>query len=418
MSELKGREILLGVTGGIACYKAVEVLRCLKRMEAEVSVVMTESAEEFVRPLTFQALSGRPVGTHLFDLDQESQIGHIRMAERAELVLVAPCTANFLAKLRAGLADDLLSTVLLATEAPIYLALAMNDRMLLNPATQENLEVLKSRGIKIIPPEVGFLAEGKNAVGRLAEPDKIAEVVKAHFLGEGLDDSSTNPLSSDAFKGKKVLVTAGPTVEKLDPVRFISNRSSGRMGYALAEMARNAGADVTLIRGPVTLPDLSGVRLIEVNTAEEMYGAVMENLTEQNFLFLAAAVADFRAKEVAGQKMKRAGKTTMTLELEANQDIAQGVGERKKDGQILTVFAAESENMEKNAELKLVSKNADMVVANNILEPDAGFDTLENRVTLITRRDNQPCPPVKLPLMSKHHCASEILLAALKLHSE
>lgn len=412
MSVLKDREILLGVTGGIACYKAVEVLRGLKRAGAQVSVVMTQSAQEFVRPLTFQTLSNRPVGTNLFDLDQESNIGHIRLAEQAELALVAPTTANMVAKLRAGLADDLLSTILLATTAPILLALAMNDNMLLNAATQENLEVLRQRGLGIIPPGMGFLAEGKEAVGRLADPDDIVTRVEAHFAALATGASKGDPLPSiqGRLQGRKVLVTAGPTVEHIDPVRYLTNRSSGRMGYALAEACRDAGAEVLLISGPTNLPRPFGVTLKQVVNAEEMRGVVLEHEPRQDVMIFAAAVSDYRIKKPFEQKIKRAGQEALNLELVMNDDIAKEAGKRKRPGQVCVVFAAESQDMLENARKKLESKNADLVVANDITEPGSGFDSHNNRVTLVPRYSNghsgEEMTP--LPLMDKRKVAIHI----------
>ncbi len=402
MSYLEGKEILLGVSGGIACYKAVEVLRGLKRAGAEVTVVMTDHAREFVQPLTFQTLSNRPVGTRLFDLDQESRIGHIAMATRAELALVAPCTANVVAKLRAGLADDLLTTVLLATRAPLYLALAMNDAMLLHAATEDNLRVLEQRGVRIIPPDEGFLAEGKHALGRLADPARIVETVEGHFRAAG-----ARAPGLERLVGRRVLVTAGPTLEDLDPVRFLANRSTGRMGIAVAEAARDAGAQVTLVAGPVTVPDPVGMVVKHVRSAEQMRATVLELLPAQDALILAAAVSDYRAKAVAPQKIKREGKSTLTLELEANADIAAEVGARKREGQVLVVFAAESQDLLANAAKKMASKRADIVAANDITQPDAGFASAQNRVTLLRRA--APDQPVALPLLDKPAVARRLL---------
>ena len=417
MSPLNGKEILLGVTGGIACYKAVEVLRGLKRAGAEVQVVMTDHAREFVAPLTFQALSNRPVGTGLFELDRESRIGHIAMAERAELVLVAPCTANALAKLRAGIADDLLTTLLLAATAPVYLALAMNDHMLRHAATQENLRVLEGRGVAIIPPEEGFLAEGKEGPGRLADPARIVAAVEAHFAGAARSRAKGRTASALAgLKGRRVLVTAGPTREALDPVRFLSNRSSGRMGFALAEVGRDAGGRVTLVSGPVSLPAPPGVELVPVVTAEEMRREVLARLPETDALVLAAAVADYRVPSPERHKIKRGGNPHLTLKLEANPDIAAEVGRRKKAGQVLVVFAAESRDLIANAKKKLVAKGADLVVANDISQADSGFEATQNRVTLIRRSaKGGAAKPEALPLMDKHACAARILAIAAEL---
>ena len=417
MSPLNGKEILLGVTGGIACYKAVEVLRGLKRAGAEVQVVMTDHAREFVAPLTFQTLSNRPVGTGLFELDRESRIGHIAMAERAELVLVAPCTANALAKLRAGIADDLLTTLLLAATAPVFLALAMNDHMLRHPATQENLRVLEGRGVAIIPPEEGFLAEGKEGPGRLADPARIVAAVEAHFAGAARS-AAKGPTSSAlaGLKGRRVLVTAGPTREALDPVRYLSNRSSGRMGFALAEVGRDAGGRVTLVSGPVSLPAPPGVELVPVVTAEEMRREVLARLPETDALVLAAAVADYRVPNPERHKIKRGDNPHLILKLEANPDIAAEVGRRKKAGQVLVVFAAESRDLIANAKKKLIAKGADLVVANDISKADSGFEATRNRVTLIRRSaKGGAAKPEALPLMDKHACAARILAVTAEL---
>ncbi len=409
MSILNGKEILLGVSGGIACYKAVEVLRGLKRAGAEVQVIMTGNAQQFVAPLTFQTLSNRPVGTGLFELDREDRIGHIFMAERAQLALVAPCTANVLAKVRAGLADDLLSTVLLAATAPLYLALAMNDNMLANAATRENIEVLQGRGVHIILPEVGFLAEGKDGPGRLADPEKIVATVEAHFAR--MPGTGTGPGQPLPLEGKRVLVTAGPTREVIDPVRFIGNRSSGRMGFALAEVCRDAGARVTLVRGPVNLADPLGMEVVPVVTAEEMHSAVLERAPKQDVFLLAAAVGDYRVGQPQEHKIKRAGRKTISLELLENPDIAAEIGAGKKPNQVLVVFAAESQDLLANAEKKLKSKKADLVVANNILEPDSGFETTTNRVTLIGRGTSPNGKPeiLELPLIDKHAVAGQVV---------
>jgi phosphopantothenoylcysteine decarboxylase/phosphopantothenate--cysteine ligase len=408
MSALLGREILLGVSGGIACYKGVEVLRGLKRAGAEVTVVMTAHAQEFVRPLTFQTLSNRPVGTHLFDLDQESRIGHIRMAEQAELALVAPCTANLAARLRAGLADDLLSTVLLATAAPVCLALAMNDRMLANAATQENLAVLSARGVHLIPPDVGFLAEGKEAPGRLAEPAEIVAWAERHFAETG----GQRPAVQGRLEGRRVLITAGPTAERIDPVRYITNRSSGRMGYALAEVCRDAGARVRLVSGPSALPPPRGVELNRVASAEEMRAVVLEHQPAQDALIFAAAVSDYKVRDPSEHKIKRGEQPTLKLELVSNPDIAAESGGRKKPGQVVVVFAAETQDLLANAQRKLDAKRADLVVANDITEPGSGFDSQQNRVTLIRRADNGTAPvPLALPLMDKTAVAAHIVVA-------
>ena len=407
-NRLQGRKVLLGVSGGIAVYKAVEVLRGLVKAGANVSVVMTEAATKFVTPLTFQTLSNRPVGVQLFDLDRENSINHISLAGGAELALVAPCTANFAAKLRMGLADDLLSAVLLATQARIVLAPAMNDRMYSHPATQENLTILAGRGVQIIPPDTGFLAEGHHAMGRLADPAGIvARCVDILSPGENAA-TPMPPVVPPAYslKGKNILITAGPTVEAIDPVRFLSNHSTGKMGYALAESARDAGARVVLVSGPSNLPDLPGVTMERVTSAEEMHRCVKSHQSDQHALILAAAVSDYRAVTPSTHKMKREGQQTIKLELVANLDISSDIGASKSHDQVLVVFAAESQNLIQNARQKLSKKNADLIVANNITAQDAGFGSENNRVTLLHRNDAEP---KELPLMSKYKVATEIL---------
>ena len=408
MDPLHGKRILLGVTGGIACYKAVVLLRELVRAGAQVTVAMTPAAMRFVQPLTFQSLSGRPVMTDLFSLDQESHIGHVQVADQTDLVVVAPCSADFIARLRAGMADDVLAATLLATRAPIWLAPAMNDRMWENAATRDNIRALQARGLHIIPPETGWLAEGREAVGRLADPVTIANCLR-QSLGQGV-----LPLA-----GCKVLVSAGPTQEPLDPARFLSNRSSGRMGYAIAQAARDLGAQVTLVRGAVHLPDPPGVTVVRVTTAEDMAQAVLSRQSEQDMLILAAAVADYRPAAYSPAKIKRQGRPTFSLELVANPDIAAQVGKVKRPGQILAVFAAESHDLAENAQQKLAAKNADVVAANPINEPDAGFDTPTNRLVLFFRPgpDGKAPPPETLPLQSKEALAQQLLLALVKLHA-
>jgi len=398
---MEGKSILLCVTGGIAAYKAVELLRLLKKDGADVWVVMTPHAVKFVTPLTFQTLSGHPVTCDLFHLDTESRIGHIHLAESADLALAAPCTAATLARLRLGLAEDPVSTTLLATRAPVFLAPAMNDAMWENPATMENVEVLKQRGVEIIPPEVGFLAEGKQAVGRLAEPTHILEAVRAYFGRLEIP----GPL-----KGRRILITAGPTVEPLDPVRYLSNHSSGRMGLALAAACKQLGGQVTLVRGPVSLPDPPGVRVIAVTTADEMAQAVSREQPDHQGLILAAAVADFRPARFEPQKIKRAERKTLTLELAANPDIAALAGAAKPKGQALVIFAAETENLAAHAAAKLTAKNADLVVANDITQKGAGFHTNTNVATLIFRdpQTGRPGQPETLPIMEKTALAMRI----------
>ncbi len=415
ISNLAKKEILLGVCGGIACYKAVEVLRGLKREQAEVSVVMTQGACEFVTPLTFQTLSNRPVMQHVFSLEQESHIGHIHLAERADLALIAPCTANMLARLRAGLADDPVSTVMLACKAPIYLALAMNDNMLANSATQENLAVLGQRGFRIIQPQHGFLAEGKLGLGRLAEPLHIVQtLLKGSANPQNTVQHTADSLAAKLtpWQGKRVLVTAGPTQEALDPVRFLSNHSSGKMGFALVLALLAANAQVTLVCGPTcqSLPVGGNLKTHCVGSAQEMYTAVMAEQHKMDAFIFAAAVADYRPKEASLQKQKREGQPTLTLQLVQNFDIAALVGKQKTPQQRSVVFAAETHNLLKNARLKLQRKHADLVVA-NVVGAGQGFHAEDNQASLIQAN----AAPVHLQKMPKSELALHILAHAAAL---
>jgi phosphopantothenoylcysteine decarboxylase/phosphopantothenate--cysteine ligase len=395
--SLAGRTVVLGVSGGIAAYKSAEIVRLLVRQGATVRVVMTRGACEFITPLTLQTLSGNPVSTSLFDLTQESQIGHIRLADSADIVLVAPATANALAKLAHGIADDLLSTVLLATRAPVLLAPAMNVHMYENAAVQENLQTIARRGARLIPPAVGSLACGYEGAGRLPDPEVIVlEVARV--------------LSAPDLAGQRVLVTAGPNREPLDPVRFLSNRSSGRMGYALAAAAWRRGADVTLVSGPTSLPDPYGVTTVRVSTADEMRRAVRREIAGASLLLMAAAVADYRPKSIAGQKIKKsAGRQTVDLErtVDILADLPAARGRR-----IVVGFAAETEDVLRNAERKLAAKKLDMIVANDVSRPDAGFEVTTNAVTLIDAEGR-----VEIDLAGKDEIADRILDRVAQLRS-
>src|SRR6185503_4445885 len=366
--------VALGVGGGIAAYKAAELARALMQRGFSVQVVMTRSAEEFVRPLTFAALTGRKVITHLFgDASPEdtldSAIEHIRVAQENHILVIAPATADLLAKLAHGLADDFLTTTYLAFTGPVVLAPAMNTNMWKHPATQENLRVLRARGHVIVEPDDGILACGMVGPGRLAEPEMIAQAVAA----------VANP--NRDLDGETVLITAGPTQEPLDPVRYLSNRSSGKMGYALAEAAAARGARVILISGPVSLPPPSGVELIPVRTAVEMRKAVLEHLEQATIIIKAAAVADYHRANPPQQKVKKTA-ARMSLELDPTPDILAEAG-RKKGDRLLVGFAAETENLIEEARRKLKSTNCDMVVANLVAQPGIGFKSDENEVTLV-----------------------------------
>lgn len=388
---LQGKCVILGVTGGIAAYKAAELLRLLIKAGAEVHVVMTRSAQEFVVPLTFQTLSGNPVHTELFNLILEQEIGHISLADRADLILVAPATANIIGKVANGIADDLLTTTIMATRAQVLFAPAMNSNMWENPIYQKNQAKLEGLGYHFIAPAYGDLACGWQGQGKLPDPQEIFNSAQALF-------------GSHCLAGKTVLVTAGPTREEIDPVRFISNHSSGKMGYAIACAARDRGARVVLISGPVNLPEPLAVETIQVVSAEQMYQAVMAKAGQADLIIKAAAVADFRPVARSDQKVKKADAETTTVELQRNPDILAELG-RQKGSRILIGFAAETEELLKHAREKLRGKNLDMIVANDVTEDGAGFDIDTNIVRFLTADGKVE----ELPKMTKTEVA-EILL--------
>ena len=389
MTTLKERKILLGVTGGIAAYKALELTRLLALAEAQVRVIMTQSAMEFVQPLSFQVLSGHPVCTHLFDLEAESRIGHIQVASEAEVAVIAPATANIIGKLAHGIADDYLTTALLACTAPKIICPAMNVNMYESQAVQENLTKLRGWGYYQVGPATGDLACGVQGLGRLAHVDEILESIR-------------HALTQQSLKGKKVLVTAGPTRELLDPVRHLTNPSSGKMGYALARTAKWRGAEVTLVSGPSSLLPPHGVSLIQVTTAQEMYEAVMDQFTQMDAVVMAAAVSDYRPRKRAMGKIKKI-KASESLKLEKTEDILLRLGELKQR-QILVGFAAETEDLLDNAKAKLRQKNLDFIVANDLTAADAGFGSDTNEVTILWPGGEVE----KLPSNSKDVIAMEI----------
>ncbi len=394
---LTGKTIILGVTGGIAAYKAAEIVRLLVKDGATVRVIMTKNAQEFITPLTLQTLSGNPVSTETFSLTQESEIGHIRLADSADLVLIAPATANVIAKLAHGLADDLLTTVLLATTAPVLVAPAMNVHMYAHSLVQENMRKLASLGYSFIEPAEGFLACGYEGKGRLADPEDIVEEARATLTKKDLRD-------------ERIIVTAGPNAEPIDPVRFITNRSTGKMGFALARVAWRRGGEVTLVSGPTALPPPRGVRFCPVRTAREMRQAVLEYYPQATMVISAAAVADYRPAQVAPQKLKK-GEGNFTIELTRNPDILAELG-RQKGKRQLVGFATETEEVLSNAVRKLRGKNLDMIVANDVTQEGAGFAYDTNLVTLIDRSEKIET----LPLMSKDEVAHAVYdrLLALK----
>jgi phosphopantothenoylcysteine decarboxylase/phosphopantothenate--cysteine ligase len=390
MSNLSQKRIILGVTGGIAAYKAAEVCSALVKLGACVHVVMTEHATRFVGPVTFRALTSQAVITGLWEEPQEHRITHVSLPESADLVLVAPATANIIGKLAAGIADDMLSTMLLATTAPVLIAPAMNCNMWANNQVQENVNRLKSLGYTFIEPEEGRLACGEEGAGRLASPETIVHAVEASLF----------PLND--FEGTTVLITAGPTEEAIDPVRFITNRSSGKMGYAIARAAKERGAKVILISGPVSLPAPPGVELVSVRSAAEMLSAVQCRLPQAQVVIGAAAVADYTLKNPGKNKIKKTG-GNLTLELAPTADIMAEAGETKGD-KLLVGFAAETENLIENAQKKLKKKHLDIIVANDVSKPGIGFGADYNQVSII---DNTGAEP--LPRMPKAEVAHAIL---------
>ena len=435
----------LGVTGCIAAYKAVEVLRGLQKRTATVRVIMTRHATEFVGPLTFQSISGLPVIIDMFAPTDDPEIKHIQIAQQIDLLLIAPATANTLAKFANGIADDFLSTLYISTTAPVLVAPAMNVEMWAHPATRENVRRLRERGVEFVDPEEGYLACKTVGAGRLAEPDVIVERAWAILTERAAGSANTiaNPKSGeqsqdgtmsgggtpgtstiesafqsaksaatfggDSMNGERVLITAGPTYEAIDPVRGITNRSSGKMGYALAEAALARGAEVTLVTGPVAIAPPKGARVIPVRSASEMFKAVMDNLEAATMVVMSAAVSDYRPANTAAQKIKKRDNGGMVLQLEQTDDILAAAGLRK-DSRIIVGFAAETENIEANARKKLLEKNADLIVANDVSASDAGFDVDTNRVTLVSATES-----IALPLLSKRAAADAVVEAAIKI---
>jgi len=392
---IEKKNIILGVSGGIAAYKSVELLRLLVKQGANVRVIMTENAQWFVGPLTFEALSAQPVCTDLFEKNDDASIRHIQWAEAADAVVIAPATANIIGKLSSGIADDALSTFLLAVTCPVIVCPSMNTHMFESRAVQRNLETLRADGHFIVAPESGTLACGTTGPGRLPEPEDIVDRI-AYYL------------STKDLKDKKILVTSGPTREPVDPVRFISNPSSGKMGFAVARAAEYRGGAVTLITGPTHLPDPNNVKVIRIQTAREMARAVFENVEHSDIIIKTAAVSDYRPKDPGTQKIKKE-KGERVLYLERTQDILKEIGRRKKD-QILVGFAAETENLEQHAETKRVEKNLDIIVGNIVGEPSSGFGADTNKVTLFYKDGTQE----PLPVMGKDAVAHILLDRILK----
>lgn len=392
---LRGRRLVLGVTGSIAAYKAVSLLRSLTRAGASVSVVMTEAAAKFITPLTFEVLSGSPVTMDLFTAHEEMK--HLSLPDRAEAIVVAPATANFLAKSAVGLADDVLTTMLLTARCPLVIAPAMDGEMWSHPTVVQHVAALRARGVTVVDPEEGPLASGKTARGRLADEETILDAVTAAVV----------PCAD--WLGERVLVSAGPTQEAVDPVRFLSNRSSGKMGYAVAQAARDRGAEVVLVSGPTVLASPPGIETIHVTTADEMAAALADRLTWASVVIMAAAVADFRPKDPAGQKIKKQGRSSLSLELEPVPDILAMLSARRT-GQFMIGFAAETDQVLAHAREKLSGKGLDLVVANDVSQAGIGFGSDDNAAVILSRNGRQWTCGV----MPKRLLADEILTAALE----
>lgn len=399
---LQGKKIVLGVTGGIAVYKAVDLVSRLRKAGCEVRVVMTEHAQQFVTPLTFKEISGNAVATSMWNANQEFNVEHIALANWADVFLVAPATANILAKMACGIADDLLSTTLLAAQAPIVVCPAMNTGMYQNPATQENIAKLQERGVTVMPPAFGHLACGTSGPGRLPEPQQIVEFMSAFFAGREGD-----------LRGLRVLVTAAGTREPIDPVRYVGNRSSGKMGYAVAQMAAERGADVLLISGPSALAAPPNVRVVNVETTNEMLEACLAAYGDVDIVIKAAAVADYRPRDVAGQKIKKKTDDALTVVMDKNPDILKTLG-AKKEQQVLVGFAAETQNLLANAREKVVKKNLDMIVANDVTAAGAGFNSDTNIVKFLFANGDVR----ELEQMPKVDVANRILDEAIRIRNE
>ena len=394
---LQGKTVLLGVTGSIAAYKIAGLASALKKLHADVHVLMTKNATNFITPITFESLTGNKCLVDTFDRNFQFQVEHVSIAKKADVVMVAPASANVIGKLAHGLADDMLTTTVMACKCPKILAPAMNTNMYENPIVQDNLKILKKYGFEILAPAVGYLACGDTGAGKMPEPQELL----AYILREIACEKD--------MKGKRVLVTAGPTCESIDPVRYITNHSSGKMGYALAKMASFRGAEVTLVSGPVNLVPPAGVHFVPVTTAREMFEAVTKVSDEQDIIIKAAAVADYRPKHVSDDKVKKAD-TELSIELERTDDILACLGAHRRPGQFLCGFSMETRDMLSNSRAKLKKKHLDMIAANNLKVEGAGFQGDTNVLTLITQDEE-----VSLPLMSKEEAAAKVLDKILSL---
>ncbi|MDE7404072.1 MAG: bifunctional phosphopantothenoylcysteine decarboxylase/phosphopantothenate--cysteine ligase CoaBC [Lachnospiraceae bacterium] len=387
---LQGKHIVLGVTGSIAAYKIATLASMLKKRKADVTVIMTPNATNFINPITFEELTGNKCLVDTFDRNFQHSVAHVSLARQTDVFMVAPASANVIAKAAHGIADDMLTTTLLACECPKVIAPAMNTRMYLNPIVQDNMKILQNYGMEVISPAVGYLACGDTGEGKMPEPELLLEyIIKALYPKD--------------MKGTKVLVTAGPTQEKIDPVRYITNHSTGKMGYAIARAAMMRGAEVTLVTGKTDLIPPMGVHTVEITSAADMAQAVKECAQEQDIIIKAAAVADYRPMHTADEKMKKTD-DDMSILLERTEDILGFLGSHKREGQFLCGFSMETENMIENSRKKLEKKNLDLIVANNLKEQGAGFGTYTNVVTLLARNDT-----IQLPMMGKDEVADQLL---------
>lgn len=394
---MNGKNVVLGITGGIAAYRAAQIAREMTKRGAHVYCILTRNATNFITQQTMETLTGNPAVVDMFARPDKWEVEHIALAKRADVFLVAPASANFIGKVASGVADDMLTTTVMATRAPLLIAPAMNSNMYENPVTQRNMQTLKTLlRAQFIEPKVGLLACNDVGKGHIADDETILEAVE-------------RALTPGDLTGKKVLVTAGPTREALDPVRFLTNRSSGRMGYALAEAAARRGAEVTLVSGPVALECPAGVRREFVESTQDLYCAMERLCREQDVIIQAAAPADYRPAHIAGQKIKKADGEAMELKLVENPDVAAMVGSKKRPGQVLVAFAAETQNLSENAAKKLDKKNVDFIVGNDVTRPGAGFDVDTNIITIFDRSG-----ATELPMMKKTEAADKILDHVLK----
>ena len=396
---LKDKNILLGVTGSISAYKTVNLASALVKLHANVDVILTKNGERFITPVSFETLTKNRCLTDTFDRGDVSEIKHIALAERADVILIAPASADIIGKMAHGIADDMLSTTVLAAGCPVLVAPAMNVNMFRHPAVQENLAVLEKRGITVIPPESGILACGAVGEGKLPSEQTL------------LDFILRETAHKKDLSGKKVLVTAGPTQESLDPVRFITNHSTGKMGYAVARQAMLRGAEVTLVSGPVNISPPPFVKVVQVKSAEDMFQAVSVCCEEQDYFVMAAAVADYTPAEIKSEKIKKSSdESDLSLQLKRTKDILKWLGEHKKDGQLICGFSMETENIMENSKAKLQKKNADMIAANSLREKGSGFGTETNHITLI-KKDGV----IDLPMLSKEEAADRLLDVLLEI---